>query len=84
MKSQIPIRKPKGFKKKKISCQICDTVLKSFLDFSSSDNFDCCETCRVKWVESRKEDYLSGWRPSEEEVLREINKRNSLPLSFTI
>ncbi len=80
----IRIRKDRSVKKQKIFCEICSAVLKNSLDFNSSDAYGCCEMCRLRWVESRVESYLSGWRPKKEDVDDEIDKRNSLPLNFTI
>ena len=54
---KIAIIKPKNFKKGKISCGICDFILTNSLDIISSDTYDCCEECRIKWVEARKDEY---------------------------
>jgi hypothetical protein len=31
-------------------------------------DYNCCHSCFLKWAESRKEDWKTGWRPSEKEV----------------
>lgn len=80
----ISIRKNKNHKKQRLFCEICKAVLKNALDFDSSDSFGCCEMCRLKWVEPRVKEYMSGWRPSREDINEEIGKRNSLPLGFAI
>tara|TARA_R110001583_G_scaffold7985_13_gene38977 strand:+ start:17488 stop:17739 length:252 start_codon:yes stop_codon:yes gene_type:complete len=81
---KIAIIKPKNFKKGQISCGICDFILTNSLDIISSDVYDCCEQCRIKWVESRKREYKAGWRPSDEDILEEIKKRKALPLRFMV
>jgi hypothetical protein len=81
---KIVVVKPKNFNKRKAFCGICDSILTTSLDIIASDEYDCCERCRIKWVEPRKEAYKEGWRPSEDEVLEEIKKRKALPLSFMI
>ena len=81
---KIVIKKPKNLQKKSMYCEICDAVLVNSLDILSSDKNGCCEMCRIKWVEPRKELYASGWRPTKEEVALEMEKRKSLPLSFTV
>lgn len=81
---KIAIIKPKNFKKGKISCGICDFILTNSLDIISSDTYDCCEECRIKWVEARKDEYRLGWRPTAEEISEEIKKRKALPLRFMV
>jgi hypothetical protein len=84
MQNKIKIIKPKHFSKKRTFCCLCETVLRNVLDFESSDKYGCCEECRLKWVEARREEYLAGWRPDKESIIEEIEKRKSIPLSFVV
>ena len=81
---KIIVKKSKNIQNKSMYCEICSAVLVNSLDILSSDDNGCCEMCRVKWVEPRKDLYAAGWRPSTEEVYLEVEKRKSLPLSFTV
>jgi len=84
MIEKVTIVKPKNFNKGRVSCGICDFILVNSLDIISSDEYGCCEKCRIRWVESRRDEYKMGWRPSDEEVAEEIKKRKALPLGFMI
>ena len=44
----------------------------------SKSNFGVCRECELKFVQSRKEEWADGWRPTDKEVkkhVEEIEKR---------
>lgn len=57
-------------------CPICNLVMKggSAGDDKTYFKFGCCRYCYVEFVEHREEKWLSGWRPSPEQVARMIEK----------
>ena len=49
-------------------CSICDFAMLTQSDFDFFKQFQCCSFCAMKFAESRKEEWKSGWRPSAEDV----------------
>ena len=49
-------------------CPICDFVMASYSDCEYYDEYFCCKSCFLNFVESRKKKWLNGWRPSPEEI----------------
>tara|TARA_E500000331_G_C17220074_1_gene697672 strand:+ start:1294 stop:1581 length:288 start_codon:yes stop_codon:yes gene_type:complete len=49
-------------------CPICSFAMSTQSDFDSFKEFSCCSFCAMKFAESRRKEWNSGWRPSQEEV----------------
>ena len=56
------------FKKERFYCTICHYPLLSSEDFEKDDKYECCHECYLKFVESRREAWKSGWRPKKADV----------------
>ena len=63
-------------------CPICDLVMNRPGDITSFENFSCCSECSMIWAESRREEWSNGWRPSKEDVEKEVQIRKRAPLSI--
>ncbi len=59
-------------------CKICSFPLVTIDDFRRMESFNCCEECFVKFAESRKEEWLEGFRPKKEEVNNYIKTKKQL------
>ena len=63
-------------------CAVCKFPLVSQQDFLKHAEYNCCQKCFLDFVESRKDDWISGWRP-ERNVLRDkINFRKQVMLNI--
>jgi len=57
------------------SCSVCEFPMRTADDNHSFKAYGCCHLCTLRWAESRKADWIAGWRPSEEQVTDEIATR---------
>ena len=46
-------------------CPVCRKYSFNVQDGLYINKFDCCFNCYIKWVETREERWLSGWRPKQ-------------------
>jgi hypothetical protein len=63
---------------KGVFCDLCKSIAISSDDCISKSNFGVCRECELKFVQSRKEEWADGWRPTDKEVkkhVEEIEKR---------
>ena len=67
-------------KKENFYCQICKYPFVSKKDFESEEKFGCCHQCFLTFVECRKEEWNSGWRPSKKDIK---TYRENRKLSYT-
>ena len=65
--------------KRYLFCPVCQITMNTADDYSYIRRFQCCAECGMKWAEPMKERWLSGWRPTNEEILshKEIIKQSS-------
>lgn len=50
-------------------CPICERVMKGSRSVNTYYSFGCCRDCWVEWIDpDREERWLSGWRPSKEQI----------------
>ena len=59
-------------------CQLCDFIMSSSSDFESFEKFGVCSECSMKFAEQRKDEWASGWRPTDTELYqhkKDISKR---------
>ncbi len=63
-------------------CPVCEFCIKSPEDILYYKKFCCCTLCAFKWAEINSEKWLSGWRPSQEEIKEEIEKRKKIPIQL--
>jgi hypothetical protein len=45
-------------------CPVCDFVISTRKDSSQMMKYGCCDDCVTYWLEPRRTDWESGWRPS--------------------
>ena len=45
------------------NCPVCGKFPKKSMDDVCLVNFECCNTCYIKYVEHREERWENGWRP---------------------
>lgn len=63
-------------------CDICSSPIMTMNDISTENEYGCCESCALKWVDIDRERWLSGWRPSAEDVNNEMIKKYSRGLKL--
>jgi len=50
-------------------CDVCDLMITTSDDVEYVKKYSCCESCGMKWAESRAKEWLAGWRPGRESIL---------------
>ena len=65
-------------------CPICEFAMNSSSDVDSFEEFQCCFECEMKWAQSRKIKWKKGWRPHQDEVDQEKEKKSKIPPSFNL
>jgi hypothetical protein len=56
-------------------CKICNYPLVTKDDFSANKEFNCCHYCYLQFAEARRKEWLSGWRPSKEDLSTYLKER---------
>lgn len=51
-----------------IFCPVCEAIMTSLYDESAYKKFSCCDGCANKWAYRNQDRWLSGWRPTIEEI----------------
>jgi hypothetical protein len=59
-------------------CSLCEFVLSSSEDEAAVLEFGCCSLCAMHWAHPDRERWLSGWRPSREQLDKFIVERKQL------
>ena len=59
-------------------CEICSYSLITKEDFDTNEKYDCCYSCFLKFIESRKKEWLSGWRPSKDQLSSYLKERKQI------
>lgn len=49
-------------------CPVCYVRLSMSIDIESFIEFLCCDSCSIRWARSRKNEWIDGWRPSDEQL----------------
>lgn len=62
-----------------LDCPVCTQLMSSHEDVISFRNFSCCSQCELEWAYPNKEKWSNGWRPPQETIQAELDKRNKLP-----
>lgn len=57
-------------------CEVCGIRFGHKEDEKSYQKFKCCSSCADAWAYSHKEEWNTGWRPSEEQVRKAVEKRS--------
>ena len=64
-------------------CALCRFMLKPEDDHQSHSEHSCCQECYLTFAESRRKDWLAGWRPKKSEIRKYINGRKRLLINKT-
>ncbi len=67
-----------------IFCPMCDFVMSSYGDIESFNEYSCCRECFLTFVESRKNLWKKGWRPSEDDINNHKNNLRCNPPVFIL
>ena len=59
-------------------CKLCSYPLATKDDFFINKTYFCCNECFLTFVESRKKEWLEGWRPKQSLIDSYINKRKEI------
>jgi hypothetical protein len=59
-------------------CDLCKHVLTSMDDFNYHKEYNTCNECYLTFVESRKKEWLTGWRPDKQKIKEYILFRKSI------
>ena len=51
-----------------IFCQVCDFLIKTADDAQTFEEWESCHDCYLRFIESRKPEWKSGWRPEPEVI----------------
>jgi hypothetical protein len=65
-------------------CDVCSLAMSGELDTAYYEKYSCCSSCGMKWADINQSKWQSGWRPKREEIKKEIDRRQSLPVSFSL
>lgn len=49
-------------------CPVCDSIMNSVYDDEMYRKYTCCDSCANRWAYKNSDAWLSGWRPSPEEI----------------
>ena len=59
-------------------CKICTYPLITQKDFLSNKDYSCCNECYLNFVESRKEEWKTGYRIDKAALSKYLNMRKQL------
>lgn len=60
-------------------CPVCKMTIINAFDIESMKKYDCCGECMRTWAEGRKDTWLSGWRPSDDQIATYLQTRRKIP-----
>lgn len=67
-----------------LSCPVCDFLLRTQDDEISWHKFNCCDRCALVWAIPKKDQWELGWRPSIDELQKEICNRSPINVDIVI
>ena len=56
-------------------CPVCGVSMLAADDTHVYLKYSCCSLCALRWVDVRRDEWCSGWRPSQEDVAQELARR---------
>ena len=59
-------------------CPMCNYPYLSKEDFDTQEKHDVCHDCFLKFVESRKQEWKNGWRPSKSQIKDHIYQKDKI------
>lgn len=64
-----------------IWCPMCKLPMKGTKSDVKYYQYGCCMTCFIQFIEDREERWKSGWRPTQEEIDRYVDRITSTETS---
>ena len=49
-------------------CSVCNLMLRDAYDAETYEKFNCCNSCYLRWIESRIDSWKDGWRPDKKDI----------------
>ena len=71
--------KDNDYKPVPLDCPVCKLLLRDREDVLSYQEFECCTSCADVFVYPNRQKWISGWRPSQDKINSEREKRRSIP-----
>lgn len=65
-------------------CPICSLMMRTELDSQRWKETGCCHFCSMKWADPDRSKWISGWRPSSDDVRAEIKLRQMVPIGVKL
>ena len=65
-------------------CPVCKMMICSSDDAEYFKKKKCCSKCGMKWADSNLEKWMSGWRPSKEEIDSFVAERREAPVVLSL
>lgn len=65
-------------------CPVCFMLMSTSEDSDYFRSRQCCYRCGLKWADSNREKWNSGWRPERDDVRKEVEFRQSIPVSLNL
>ncbi len=62
-----------------LDCPLCETTISDSEDAKSYIEWNTCRQCFVSWVESRKDSWLEGLRPSIDQIENYQKQTKTIP-----
>ena len=62
-----------------LDCPICKILLCDKQDVLSYKNYECCKSCANAFVYPHREKWDKGWRPNDNQISSQREKRLSVP-----
>ena len=56
-------------------CPLCEFIMNSHYDDDAHKNFQCCDNCANEWAYKNANKWVSGWRPTSEQVNDAVKAR---------
>jgi len=56
-------------------CPVCSCPMLTADDSHMFVKYQCCASCSLRWVDIRRDEWLDGWRPSDDELSAELSRR---------
>lgn len=65
-------------------CPLCSFPIRTAEDREAFDEGQCCETCYLRWVQSRRVEWKEGWRPNEDDFSHYLDEREKNPPKIVV
>ena len=73
------IKRKVGYEKVPISCPVCSFLMRDARDVKTWERYGCCQECTHTWAEPMRVKWDAGWRPGNEQIQEQRDKRLKRP-----